>query len=38
MAAFLGRARLANYDPLGGNGQLEAIYKSQTIERSAKIG
>jgi LAS superfamily LD-carboxypeptidase LdcB len=38
MAAFLGRARQANYDPLGGNNQLEVIYKSQTIERSAKIG
>jgi LAS superfamily LD-carboxypeptidase LdcB len=45
MAAFLGRARLANYDPLGGNNQLEVIYKSQTIaplapkaiERPAKI-
>jgi LAS superfamily LD-carboxypeptidase LdcB len=45
MAAFLGRARQANYDPLGGNNQLEVIYKSQTIaplapkaiERSAKI-
>jgi zinc D-Ala-D-Ala carboxypeptidase len=37
MAAFLGRARQANYDPLGGNSQLEAIYKSQTIERPAKI-
>jgi zinc D-Ala-D-Ala carboxypeptidase len=45
MAAFLSRARLANYDPLGGNNQLEVIYKSQTIaplapkaiERSAKI-
>jgi LAS superfamily LD-carboxypeptidase LdcB len=31
MAAFLGRARQANYDPLGGNNQLEVIYKSQTI-------
>ncbi len=38
MAAFLSRARQANYDPLGGNGQLEAIYKSQTIERPSKIG
>ncbi len=37
MAAFLGRARQANYDPLGGNSRLEAIYKSQTIERPAKI-
>jgi LAS superfamily LD-carboxypeptidase LdcB len=45
MAAFLGRARQANYDPLGGNNQLEVIYKSQTIaplapkaiERPAKI-
>ncbi len=37
MAAFLGRARLTNYDPLGGNNQLEVIYKSQTIERPAKI-
>jgi hypothetical protein len=33
MAAFLSRARQANYDPLGGNSQLEAIYRSQTIER-----
>ncbi len=37
MAAFLGRARLANYDPLGGNNQLEVIYKSQTIDRTTKI-
>jgi LAS superfamily LD-carboxypeptidase LdcB len=37
MAAFLGRARQASYDPLGGNSQLEAIYKSQTIARSTKI-
>ena len=45
MAAFLSRARQANYDPLGGNNQLEVIYRSQTIaalapratERPAKI-
>jgi LAS superfamily LD-carboxypeptidase LdcB len=30
MAAFLGRARQANYDPLDGNSQLEAIYRAQT--------
>jgi zinc D-Ala-D-Ala carboxypeptidase len=36
MAAFLGRARQANYDPLGGNSQLEAIYRSQTIENPVK--
>jgi LAS superfamily LD-carboxypeptidase LdcB len=38
MAAFLSRARQANYDPLGGNSQLEVIYKSQTIDRPSKIG
>lgn len=37
MAAFLSRARQANYDPLAGNNQLEVIYKSQSIERPAKI-
>lgn len=37
MAAFLSRARQANYDPLGGNSQLEVIYKSQTVDRPVKI-
>jgi zinc D-Ala-D-Ala carboxypeptidase len=36
MAAFLSRARQADYDPLDGNSQLEAIYRSQTAT-TAKI-
>jgi LAS superfamily LD-carboxypeptidase LdcB len=37
MAAFLSRARQTDYDPLGGDSQLEAIYRSQTVANTAKI-